>query len=318
MHNRYDPERISVIMPCYNAAAYVEEAVASALGQSYGNVELIVVDDGSTDGSREILGELVQKHPQRIRLYSQDRRGPFPARNLGLGHADGGFIAFLDADDYWASDCLEKLHAALLGHEADLAYCGWQNVGEGGPGSEPYIPPEYEKEDTAKAFLKSCPWPIHAALMRQSVIDAVHGFSLRRFSAMDYDLWLRIFGHTRALVRVPEVLAFYRWHGNGQISSRKWQQVMDALDARRNFIRQHGDLVAHLTSGELKELTLGQLRKEGYRAYWQRDLHNAQKLFRAALMGGAWKSADLRYLIPALLPGDLFRKLVQTVDRSRG
>jgi glycosyltransferase involved in cell wall biosynthesis len=309
---------ITVIMPCYNAAPFVAEAVSCVLGQSYGNVELIVVDDGSTDGSREILEGLVQAHKQRMRLFSQDRQGPFPARNLGIKHAKGEFIAFLDADDYWTPDCLEKLHAALTSQVADLAYCGWQNVGQGGPGSEPFVPLEYEKADAARAFLQSCPWPIHAALTRRSVIDAVGGFSLRRFSAMDYDLWLRILGHTRALVRVPEVLAFYRWHGQGQISSRKWQQVMDAMEARRNFVQQHADLVAHLSRLELKELTQSQLRKEGYRAYWRRDLHNAQKLFRATLMSGAWKPSDLRYLLPAMLPGALFRKLVLFSDRNRG
>jgi len=68
----------------------------------------------------------------------------------------------------------------------------------------------------------------------------------------------------------------------------------------------------------LKELTQGQLRKEGYRAYWKRDLHNAQKLFRATLISGAWRPADLRYLVPAMLPGAVFRKLVQLSDRSRG
>jgi GT2 family glycosyltransferase len=309
---------ITVIMPCYNAAPFVAEAVSCVLEQSYGNVELIVVDDGSTDGSREILEELAQTHKQRMRIFSQDRQGPFPARNLGLKNANGEFVAFLDADDYWTTDCLEKLHAALTDQMADLAYCGWQNVGQGGPGGEPYVPPEYEKGDAARAFLQSCPWPIHAALTRRSVIDAVGGFSLRRFSAMDYDLWLRILGHTRALVRVPEVLAFYRWHGQGQISSRKWQQVMDATEARRNFIQQHADLVAHLPLPDLKELTQGQLRKEGYRAYWKRDLHNAQKLFRATLISGAWRPADLRYLVPAMLPGAVFRKLVQLSDRSRG
>jgi glycosyltransferase involved in cell wall biosynthesis len=304
-------------MPCYNAAPFVAEAVSCVLGQSYGNVELIVVDDGSTDGSHDILEALVQAHPQRLRLFTQDHQGPFPARNLGLKYAKSEFVAFLDADDYWAPDCLEKLHTSLTSHAADLAYCGWQNIGQGGPSNEPYVPPEYEKGDAAAAFLHSCPWPIHAALTRRSVIDAVGGFSQRRLTAMDYDLWLRILGHTRALVRVPEVLSFYRWHSHGQISSHKLQQVMDAMEVRRNFVQQHADLVAHIPLPELKELTHGQLRKEAYRAYWQRDLHNAQKLFRAVLISGAWRPADLRYLVPAMLPGAVFRKLVQLSDRSQ-
>src|ERR1700690_2599129 len=163
----FDPNLISVIMPSYNAASFVEEAVGSALGQSYGQVELIVVDDGSTDGSVEILEQLAREHPGRIKLLFQDHLGPFPARNRGLAEASGGLIAFLDADDYWSPPCLESLAIALEQSQADIAYCGWQNVGEGTPGSDPHVPPDYSLMDATAEFLRSCPWPIHAALVRR-------------------------------------------------------------------------------------------------------------------------------------------------------
>ena len=111
--DNFDPALISVVMPCYNAAPYVEEAVQSVLGQSYPQVELIVVDDGSTDGSTEILQRLASEHPGRIALVYQDRGGPFAARNRGLGHANGNFIAFLDAYDTWHPDALRLMHDAL-------------------------------------------------------------------------------------------------------------------------------------------------------------------------------------------------------------
>ncbi len=309
---------ISVIMPCYNAAAYVEEAIVSVLEQTYPHNEVIVVDDGSQDASREIVTRLGEAHPGRIRLYQQDRKGPYPARNLGLSHARGEFVAFLDADDWWREDCLEVLLAALRDNDADLSYCGWQNVGERAANSEPYIPPAYESEDAAAHFLRGCPWPIHAALVRRSVLDAVGGFSERRFSSMDYDLWLRIFGHTQKIVRAPEVLAFYRWHGSGQISATKWRQVLDAVEVRRDFIESFPGLVDHLGKERLEELVDGQLLKEGYRAYWRRDLVNARRLFALSLRHRAWKARDLKYLVPALLPEFLFAKLVGVVDRKRG
>ena len=71
---------ISVVMPCYNAAPYVAEAVASVMGQTYGNVELIVVDDGSSDGSEAVVRSLAEQHPGRIQLFHTNRLGPFPAR----------------------------------------------------------------------------------------------------------------------------------------------------------------------------------------------------------------------------------------------
>mgnify|MGYP000903401221 FL=1 len=302
---------ISVVMPCYNAAPFVQEAVECVMGQTHGNVELIVIDDGSTDASREILQALATTHGQRMRVLEQNRKGPYPARNLGLRQAKGSLIAFLDADDYLSPDCLAKLAAALDEAAADIAYCGWQNVGEGAPGTAPHVPPDYASLDTAAEFLRTCPWPIHAALVRRAAIDAVGGFSERCFSAMDYDLWLRLYAHTQKIVRVPEVMAFYRWHSGGQISKTRWKQVLDALQVRRDFIAAHPDRVSHIPVAKLADLTQGYLRREAYRAYWRRDLGDAQALFRAAWSEGAWQASDLKYILPAALPAPLFRHIVR-------
>ena len=199
---------ISVIMPSYNAASFVEEAVNCVMNQTYADVELIVIDDGSSDSSVEILQQLVNQYSSRITLLFQGHMGPYPARNLGIKQAQGEYIAFLDADDYWSPDALEKLVTAINENQADIAYCGWQNVGDSAPGTKPHIPPDYGRMDTAAEFLRSCPWPIHAAVVRRDAIDAVKGFSERCFSAMDYDLWLRLYAHTQKIVLVPEVMAF--------------------------------------------------------------------------------------------------------------
>lgn len=307
---------ISVIMPCFNAAHFVEQAVCSVIGQTHVNIELIVVDDGSTDDSTEILQQLVTKYSGRLNLLHQSHRGPYPARNLGLQNAHGNLVAFLDADDYWTPDALKKLAAALNENRADIAYCGWQNIGEGAPGEKPHIPPDYSQTDTAAEFLRTCPWPIHAALVRRDAIDVVQGFSERRFSSMDYDFWLRLYAYTQKLVRVPEVLAFYRWHDKGQISKTKWKQVLDAVQVRRDFIKQYPECVAHLSRSKLIELSDGFLLREAYRAYWRRNLFDAQELFRRAFIQGAWKGSDLKYIIPALLPNTLFRWVVGKADQK--
>ena len=309
---------ISVVMPSYNAASFIEEAISSVLKQTYPHTEIIVVDDGSSDTSPDIAKRLANTHPGRINLHHQDHQGPYPARNLGLRHAHGDFVAFLDADDWWREDCLEKLLTALQKDKADLAYCGWQNVGEHTPDTEPYIPPAYEKQDPVAAFLRGCPWPIHAALVRRSVLHEVKGFSERCYSSMDYDIWLRILGYTRNITRVPEVLAFYRWHGSGQISATKWRQVLDAVQVRQDFVRNYPELISHLSAKTVYELVNGQLLKEAYRAYWRNDLANAQKLFRAALARRAWHAKDLKYLLASLLPTGLFQRLVALSSTSRG
>ncbi len=311
------PDRISVIMPCYNAATFVEEAVACVMNQTYADVELVVVDDGSTDGSVEILQRLAEQYAPRLLLLHQYRLGQYPARNLGLNHAQGARVAFLDADDYWTLDILEKLAAAMDAGDADLAYCGWQNVGERAVDTKPFIPRDYSTMDMVAEFLRSCPWPIQAVLIRREAIESANGFSERCFSAMDYDLWLRLHAQGRKFVRVPEVLAFYRWHEKRQMPKTRWKQVMDALQVRQEFVAQFPGLVSHLPEAKVRELSDGYLLSEAFRFYWQRNLHDAQQLFRRAFMKGLWTAADLKYLIPALLPGIIFRWLVGMSDRLR-
>ena len=307
-------ELISVIMPCFNAQAFVEQAVRSALNQDYSNLELIVVNDGSTDASGEILARLVTEYPDRITVLRQRNQGHVPAKNTGLRHARGAYVAFLDADDYWSQDCISKLHRGLNAAQADLAYCGWQNVGEGAPGRGPYVPPRYEAEDTVALFLRDCPWPIHAVLLRRLLLERVGGFSERMFTSMDYDLWLRLLAVTRNIVLVPEVLAFYRWHANGQVSSVKWRQVLEAWQVRRDFVRSHPDMVTHIAPDALRDLLNGPLLRAGYAAYWKRDLISAQRLFRKAALRGYWRLSDAKYVLPSLLPIGLYRRLIQFAD----
>jgi glycosyltransferase involved in cell wall biosynthesis len=302
-------------MPCFNAAPFLPEAVESALGQSYGNVELILVDDGSTDASAGIAAGLAARYSGRIILLHARRVGPYPARNLGLQRARGEFVAFLDADDWWATNALEKLYAALSNARADLAYCGWQNVGEGVT-AEPYVPPAYEQADATEAFLRSTPWPIHAALVRRTLVDRLRGFSVRRFSSMDYDSWLRALALTRNMVRVPEVLAYYRWHGPNQVSAVKSRQVLDALAVQQDFIRDNPQLVAHLALPRLRDLTEGQVLKQAYRALWKRDVNSAHKLFRHVAVARSFGVKELRHVASALLPLPAYRWLVGLADRN--
>jgi glycosyltransferase involved in cell wall biosynthesis len=308
---------VSVVMPCFNAERYLEQAMRSVLDQTLRVVELIVIDDGSTDRSPQIVSRLQADFGGRIVLATQANAGPYAARNHGLRLARCPFVAFLDSDDWWTPDCLERLHAALLADsKAALAYCGWQNIGlEGGRGA-PYVPPDYELEDKATRFLRAAaPWPIHAALVRRSVIDEVGGFDLDLPTCMDYDLWLRI-AVARPIRLVPEVLAFYRHHQSGQITSTQWRQARNSWLVKRKFVRQHPQLVRHLSRGELKELIDGSLLRRGYDNFWRRDLESAQRIFRMSLVKGGWRAKDLVYLLPSLLPPALFRKVV--ISRDRG
>jgi glycosyltransferase involved in cell wall biosynthesis len=313
-----DNRLISVIMPCYNAAPFVREAVASVMGQTYADTELVIVDDASTDGSIDLLKQLAGEHPGRITLLFQKHEGPYVARNLALQHAKGLMVAFLDADDWWRDDLLEKLNAALDENtDAALAYCGWQNVGLQGTRGEPYVPPEYNEQDKAEKFLRAAsPWPIHAALVRRQAVDEAGGFQTYLPTCMDYDFWLRI-GLSSPIVLVPEVMAFYRHQREGQIISRQWRQAQNVWTVKKTFVRQHPELVAGLGPDKLRSLIDGGLLSRGYDNYWRRDLVSARHIFRLVLRTGGWKSKDLRYLLPALLPEKLYLALIGLAERNK-
>jgi glycosyltransferase involved in cell wall biosynthesis len=301
-------------MPCYNAAPYLRQAVDSVMRQTYADVELVLIDDGSSDDSPRIAEDLAREHTGRIRFLRTDRKGPYPARNVGLAQAQGELVAFLDADDYWTTDFVEKLHAALVRSEAALAYCGWQNVGATDRTNEPYVPPDYETGDKLELLLRSAsPWPIHAALTRRSVIDQVGGFDTTLETCMDYDLWLRI-GASRPIVRVPEVLAYYRFHAGGQITSKQWRQAENVWLVKKRFAAAAPELVRRFTQTRLDELIDGALLKRGYDCFWRRDLVSARRIFRRSLRVGGWRLKDLKYLLPALLPEASYVGLIDRAD----
>lgn len=309
-----DRSVISVVMPCFNSAETLAESVASALGQTYGNLELVVVDDGSTDSSLALLQE-IQAEDSRLTIIAQPNKGAGAARNRGISAAKGEFVAFLDADDTWTPDCLEKLHSGLESSpDAVLAYCGWQNLGLEPQCCKPYIPPDYENDGKLECFLTNCPWPIHAALVRRRDLVEVGGFDEQWSSCMDFDLWLRL-GGFRKVVRVPAVMAFYHHRlGRAQITSNHARVALNVWRIQSKFIVEHPEVTATLGRQRLREITHGELMTRGFKAYWKRDLPTARLIFRQVMRFGYGRLNDWRYMIPSLLPEKWHRQLIAMLE----
>lgn len=309
MHQR--TALVSIVMPCYNAAAHLRTSVGSVLAQSQPDWELIAIDDGSRDDSCAVLESFADP---RIRILKQTNSGVSRARNRALEQTRGRFVAFLDADDTWEPDFLAHMLAALEARpEAILAYCGWQNLGLPGGRGTPFVPPDYETVDKIDALLGGCRWPIHAALVRGEALRASGGFPEHYTHAEDYRLWLEL--ATQApIVRVGQVLAYYHFHGGTQASNARARAALQTLQVKQDFIAAHPERVAGVAAPRLKQLTLGVLRERALEAFWQRDLDTAQVLWRA-LSGAGWlRAADLRYLVPAWLPRALYRWLCSLAD----
>jgi glycosyltransferase involved in cell wall biosynthesis len=119
--------KISVVIPVYNAAKYIEECLLSATGQPLSEIEIICVDDGSTDGSMEIV-ESLRKNDRRIKTLYTPHSGPGAARNAGIAHASGEYIFFLDADDMVAEGSLDSLYEAANSMNVDILYFSGESI----------------------------------------------------------------------------------------------------------------------------------------------------------------------------------------------
>ncbi len=124
LRNREETPLISVIVPVYQVQAYLRECLDSLLQQTYENLEVILVDDGSTDGSGEICDEY-ERNDVRVQVIHQKNSGPSAARNTGLNCANGEYIAFVDGDDAVLSVYIERLYQILKQVHADVAICGF-------------------------------------------------------------------------------------------------------------------------------------------------------------------------------------------------
>jgi glycosyltransferase involved in cell wall biosynthesis len=307
--------QISIIMPCLNAERHIENAVASVLGQSFTDFELLIVDNGSTDHTTGIIGSFSDS---RIRAMSFDKRGVGFARNYGLQHAYGEYVAFLDSDDTWSPEFIEKMHLALQARpDAVLAYCGWQNVGLKGPRSDPFVPPDYEGPNKFEALLEGCRWPIHGVLTRRSAITAAGDFNTDLTIAEDYLLWMEV-SVAGAIVRVPEVLAQYHHHDGVQATHNLALAALDTLRAKQTFLNRHPEIARQLGSARVESLTWEKLIQQGNALHWKGDLINARPVFRKALLAGHGSlSAKLR-MLPSLLPLKLHRAIQRSAAKYYG
>ncbi len=212
---------VSVLIPCYNAERFIADAIDSALGQTYPNIEVVVVDDGSTDRSVEVI----KSYDGRITWEAGPNRGGCMARNRAFELSTGEYIQFNDADDLLCLDKVEKQIGFLIRDEADIVLSQGASVSESLeplPLAEPY--PFWPDKDAFSYFLDYSYWvclPLH----KRSLLKSVGGFrpGLRR--AQEMDLHLRLAAEQPRLAMVNERLVKVRQHGGPRVTDIKVKQA---------------------------------------------------------------------------------------------
>lgn len=227
---------ISAVIPVRNRAAIIGRAVHSALGQTRPPEEVIVVDDGSTDGTPDAVAAIAAAHP-RVRLVALPQRLGAPrARNRGVAEATGALIAFLDSDDTWRPAKIARQLALLEANPAAAAaFTGIRYHYRNRRPHEDIPPPRITPEQLFAAnILGTC----SSALVRRAAFDLAGGFEPELTSCQDWDLWLRLSDHG-ALLAVQEPLTEYVASTAGSISR-------DATAVVRGHAIVHGRIYARI------------------------------------------------------------------------
>jgi glycosyltransferase involved in cell wall biosynthesis len=204
---------VSVIIPCFNARQWISATLRSALDQHDVECEVVVVDDGSTDGS----AERVEREFPMVQLVRTEHRGPSGARNLGTELARGDFIQYLDADDLLAPGKLYVQLQALDDAHADVAYGDWCEL----HGSQLGRVVARQIEGPADIALFTDFWsPPAAYLFRRTIVDRVDGWNERLPIVQDARFVLDCALHGARFVYTPGLTAYYRVHDSGSVSTR--------------------------------------------------------------------------------------------------
>jgi glycosyltransferase involved in cell wall biosynthesis len=218
---------VSAVIPVFNCAEFLKRSIDSALAQTHRNMEVVVVDDGSTDDSALVLASYLDS----IKAVRQENAGPSEARNNGVRHASGNFLAFLDGDDLWDPRKTEIQLAALKAHPTAVAiYCDHRSIDAHDQVLGPTGALEHPRssgrilEDLIRGQRIKSP---SLVMVRRDAFEAVGGFDpVLRYSE-DYDLWLKLAMRGPILYQL-DTLASYRVHG-GNVSLGPGRELKECV-----------------------------------------------------------------------------------------
>ena len=235
--------KISIIIPIYNVEQYLPQCLKSVINQTYQNLEIILVDDGSTDACPQICEDFALKD-NRIKLIHKKNGGLSDARNAGLKIATGDFISFVDSDDFLSSRFYETLLQYMLNNDADIVECGFKEFEDEKDLKKsellsPIAAETYETEIALKLLIKDYLQPmVWNKLYRKEVLIDLK-FPIGKIHE-DVFWTYRAFGNGEKIVKIQDKMYFYRQQANS-ISGKKYSlkrlDAVDALEERISYMK---------------------------------------------------------------------------------
>lgn len=228
MQSNNEQPLVSVVMPVYNAERFLRQAIESVLMQTYENIELIMVDDCSQDGSLQIMSEYEARDNRVHVVKCEKNQGVAHARNCGIRRADGEYIALLDSDDVWYTEKLENQIRLLLKEKASIVYCSLVFIDEQGNRMKSFLVPEKTdyKEMLYKCYFSCSTVVVESKLLKEHLFRADYYHE-------DYLLWVELLKLNVKAVGEPTVLAGYR-----QIAGSRSNNKLNAAKHRWRIYRK--------------------------------------------------------------------------------
>lgn len=203
--------KVSVIIPTYNRAQYIAEAIDSVLNQTYQDFEIIIVDDGSTDNTKEIIKPYLDDYSNKIRYFYQKNKGISAARNMAINKAREDYIAFLDSDDRWLPEKLEKQMKVIKDENINFVYSAMYVENNGRMTNR--IIPANPATDFLGLLTKNQSIAMATTIIKKEYITKTGMFDETLTVSVDYDLWLRVLLKYKVKY-LKEPLTIYREHAD--------------------------------------------------------------------------------------------------------
>ncbi|WP_244931204.1 glycosyltransferase family 2 protein [Nocardioides sp. W7] len=324
--------RVSVIMPAFNVAPYIAEAVGSVLGQSHRQVELVVVDDGSTDGTRAILDDLAAAD-DRLQVHAQANSGPNAARNLALGHATGEFVTFLDGDDVVLPGAYERMVRSLRTSGSDFAQASYVRIRDGvQEPAAPWIRRAHAKEMIGAAVTDRPTMMVNAVQWSKVYRRSFWDESVREFALPGYYqdqlVSARAFGHARSVDSLTEPTV--AWRARDDRSSMT-QQVLSLANMRDRFrtARESLEILEVVSGRKLHDARLTHYLNNDFAStirrveeapedYWRALVEEVRGLLALMPNHEFWDRVDPQHKVVYHLIGDERRADVEAFNRAGG
>lgn len=301
-NERYNPPIVSIVIPAFNAEKYIRESIDSILTQTFKNYEIIVVDDGSTDGTRIIIQ---QSYPS-VRYFLQKNGGPAKARNVGIKEARGEYIAFLDADDFWLPTKLEK-QIQYFNQHPEVSFIFTENSMFDEKGIVRHTLQKRDrllKRDIVRSIFMSSYLATPTVIVRKTVFEEVGYFEENLFAAEDDNMWMRIAMKFKVGL-IDEPLTMVRIN-RGSLTHNMENIKRGVIGHLELLEKKYPDIERHL--GKLINRKYSSLHLSvGYDCFSRNQLKEARIEFKNSLRHWKFNLQALLYLGSTYLPTNMVK-----------